>query len=182
MSKSTLSLGDVDVQKILDIFTENPTADAEIKDSSLNFSGKVNVCILAYTQEGELIAIERSVEFAHQEMLHESFSAVKSLSAQVTSISYRLGDSNEIELRFELKLSAQLSSCESIRQVKFVKTVADSELPSDRCALTLYYAQAGEKVWDIAKRYNASMESLCSENSLSEDTLQACGMLLIPHV
>ena len=47
--------------------------------------------------------------------------------------------------------------------------------------LKLYFAQKGEPVWDIAKRYNTSANAIFSENGMEEgDT--ADGMLLIPIV
>lgn len=176
--KATLSLGDQNVQKIVDIFADESTAMADIRDSALSFSGKINVCILAQSDEGELLCIERQVDISHDEILQKQFSDAKRVCASVSSISYRLCDNNEIELRLELKLSAVLSTINSIRQVTYVNSLSDAAASCDH-ALTLYYAKKGEKVWEIAKRYGASMETLCDENSLTEDILSDNTMLLI---
>lgn len=182
MSKSTLSLGDRNIQKIVDIFSEDATVSADVKDSNLVFSGKVNICILAYTDEGELVSIERQVDLSHHEMLQNAFTDIRNVCADVTSISYRLGENNDMELRLELRLGAVLMNLKPIRQVSCVNSISDTEKPMGNCALTLYYAKEGEKVWDIAKRFSTSMESLCSENSLTEDILSAPTMLLVLNV
>ncbi|MDO4419541.1 MAG: hypothetical protein Q4B92_04170 [Ruminococcus sp.] len=52
----------------------------------------------------------------------------------------------------------------------------------DTCALTLYFAESGEKVWDIAKRYRTDKAALCIENNLKEQSLAEKMLLLIPKV
>ena len=55
------------------------------------------------------------------------------------------------------------------------------EKPRDKsCALTIYYADQGESIWDIAKKYNTSIQSVIEENALESDILQQRKMLLIP--
>ena len=49
-------------------------------------------------------------------------------------------------------------------------------------ALKIYYADEGEGVWDIAKRYNTSVEAIMEENELEGEVLEQRGMLLIPIV
>ena len=38
----------------------------------------------------------------------------------------------------------------------------------------------GEELWDIAKRYGASMMRIMEENELDGDIVKEAGMLLIP--
>lgn len=176
--KPTLSLGDKPVSKILDIFTEECCVTSAIKDSTLSFGGKVNVCILACTEDGELVSIERQVDISAEEILQKDYTDVSACTATVTSVSYRLGDNNDIELRIDLRLSANLSTPCTIRQVNEVMPV-DADITQNRCPLTLYYAHSGESVWDIAKRYNACVDTLCDENGISDEALPDTRMLLI---
>ena len=46
--------------------------------------------------------------------------------------------------------------------------------------LTLYFADKGERLWDIAKHYNTSMDAVKKENNLEVDSLDQRNMLLIP--
>ena len=52
------------------------------------------------------------------------------------------------------------------------------------CSLTIYYADAGETLWEIAKRYHTAMQSVLEANSQLELSPQAGvskrEMLLIP--
>ncbi len=178
VSKPVLSLGEKPVSKILDIFTEECSVNASVKDSSLSFNGKVNVCIIACTEDGELISLERQADISSEEIMQGDFTDVISANCTVTSVSYRLGDNNDIELRLDLRLTATVCTPCTVRQVTEVISV-EGEFSQNYSPLTLYYAQSGEKIWDIAKRYNACVGTLCNENGISDETLTDSRMLLI---
>jgi hypothetical protein len=58
----------------------------------------------------------------------------------------------------------------------------DESRPKDckQKTLTLYFADKGEEIWDIAKSYNTSMDAIRRENNLEVDSLPERSMLLIP--
>ena len=49
-------------------------------------------------------------------------------------------------------------------------------------ALIIYYAKSGEKIWDIARRYNTTVDAVLSANHLEDQPLRADTMLLIPCI
>ena len=60
---------------------------------------------------------------------------------------------------------------------------ANEEKPRQRDtspALVVYYADEGENVWDIARKYCTSMDLINDENDLTEEVLSEPRMLLIP--
>ena len=57
----------------------------------------------------------------------------------------------------------------------------DLPKPQDEdAALVLYYAGAGESLWEIAKQYNTGSQQICAENHLDDDVIDTAMMLLIP--
>ena len=48
--------------------------------------------------------------------------------------------------------------------------------------MTLYYCDCGEKIWDIAKKYNTSEDLIISENLLEGDRIDEAKMLLITRI
>ena len=48
--------------------------------------------------------------------------------------------------------------------------------------MIIYYAEAGEQVWDIAKRFGALPESIISDNALKSDIIENDMPLIIPAV
>ena len=49
-----------------------------------------------------------------------------------------------------------------------------------RSAVTLYFAQEGEQVWEIAKRYHTSVSAIIEENDLESEVMNEGHILLIP--
>ena len=47
-------------------------------------------------------------------------------------------------------------------------------------ALIVYYAQKGEKVFDIARNHNADPQNIIAENALQSDVISSQQMLFIP--
>ena len=108
---------------------------------------------------------------------------------QVVNTTYSISGNNQVELRVVLKLGACIYQ---IRSVEVIKDIAvNGEAPKQKdneFALKLYYAEANEEIWDIAKKYNTGAKAIIEENdmesNLEEDTAKVTTpcMLLIPIV
>lgn len=177
--KSPLYLGERKICRILDIYNDAPTVKAEIKDNTLHFFGKVNVSILGFSEEGELICIDRQIDVDLKEALDKDYTFAKYCSSAITSLSFRMSDNNELELRLDMRLYAVAGKETSVRQVKSAVSSSASASPMGENSLVLYFASKGEKVWDIAKRYSTSLKSICEENDLTEEELSVSRMLKI---
>ena len=177
--KSPLSLGDKKICKILDIMTETPVVSLHLEDKTLHFKGKVNVSILGYTEDSELISVDRQIDVDSAEVIDNTYSCAKHPCAMVSAQSFRMSDNNELELRLDMRMCAVLCAEDTVRHVSSVDSLGDFVSPMGNNALVLYYASRGERVWDIAKRYATSMSSVCEENGIAEDELEDSKMLLI---
>ena len=48
--------------------------------------------------------------------------------------------------------------------------------------MTLYFAESGEKIWNIARKYFADAQEIKQINEINEDVLSCDKMLLIPTI
>ena len=97
------------------------------------------------------------------------------------SISYRISGENSLEVRAGISLHMAVSESISKRIVNEI--TADEEQKRERdktAALTIYYADAGENLWSIARNYCTSVEAIKMQNDLADDVISARGMILIP--
>ena len=101
---------------------------------------------------------------------------------RVASISYRLADDSTVEIRCEIKFAVSAAAKENIRAVSDVEIFEDKPVKPEECALTLYFAQAGESLWSIAKSHNTALDKLIEENSAAAQNEDIPRMLLIPRV
>jgi LysM repeat protein len=86
------------------------------------------------------------------------------------------GDS--LEVRAELAAAGELYARESKRILGAASP--SEEQPPARAPLTIYFSQPGEALWDIAKRYRTTVDSIRRENELSDAAAADGQMLLIP--
>lgn len=180
MTKSSLDLGESKISRVIDIFCDNVAVKPQVSDK-LKLGGKANFCILALDENSELMYIERSVDIENTENLDNTYSVCRDVTAMIKSVSYRLTDDNNMELRAELSVLTKLVKTENLQAVSSIIDCGEIDL-DDACALTLYFAESGEKVWDIAKRYRTDKKALCVENNLNDTCLTDNMLLLIPKV
>ena len=60
------------------------------------------------------------------------------------------------------------------------EALEDKQRKKDPAAVILYYAEPGEQLWDIAKRYGVDCAKIAAENELATETLAERTMLVIP--
>ena len=87
---------------------------------------------------------------------------------------------NTLELRIELGIRA------AIRQMNEVILISDLSIDEkaplkyeNRGAMTIYFAATGENLWDISRRYHASVNDVKSINNIG-DLIDADKMIMIP--
>lgn len=92
------------------------------------------------------------------------------------------------EIRCEVQVCGSLCRMLSRNAITSVTTDPSQPCQKDQgCALTIYYADRGETLWDIAKHYNSSLDAVLEENYSAEDpapesgALPARRMLIIPR-
>ena len=101
----------------------------------------------------------------------------------VNSASYNLTSSNALEVNADIKLSGYLYEESERSFISGVSLDESRPIESDRdIAIKLYYAEAGEEPWEIAKRCHAGVAAITEENELDCERLSEPKMILIPIV
>lgn len=180
MEKLTACIDDGKISKILDIYSDNVTLDTKPDDDSVSASGKINLCIIALDEKSFPVFIERSCDYSHILESARGCNGMFFPMARVSGISFRLTDDSTAEIRCELKISGGAVKTESTKAVDKVDVFEDKPITADNSALTLYFADKGENLWQIAKSHNTKLDLLLKENSLEDITLDSPQMLLIP--
>ena len=148
----------------------------------------LNLCMLAYDDSAGIQFYDKT------EKLDCSF-PVSGMDAQeqrllfcpqltVTGFDYSRS-AGALQVRCEVLVRGcicQLKKCSVMEEI-----VVDEQKPVEReddCSLTIYYADPGENLWEIAKAYHTAMQSVLEANSQlelsQEDAVSKREMLLIP--
>ena len=181
MFKDAVNLSDCDIEEIIDFNVSYQLNNFTINNENIILNSKLNVCILALNSEKEPEYIERCVEF-DKEIDNNGFNNISGVFAQINSVSYRIADNGTIELRCEIKYSITAEKNSTYTLVTSITADEENKIKKRNDALVLYFAGGGEKIWDIAKRYNTRKSLILDENALESDILENPQMLLIPMV
>lgn len=182
LCKNTLDLPETGVSKIIDLWCDAGVTNVRGDGKCIVIFGKLDVAMLALDNEGMPTYLERSLDFEYRHDLKEEYKEVRcEPNVQVLSCGYSLIGLDKIEVRAELKMQAGVYE---VAKYNIVSSIAiDEEKPKAKDhmpALTIYYADDGERVWEIAKRYNTSVDAILRENELEETDALEKRMLLIP--
>ncbi len=84
----------------------------------------------------------------------------------VTGSDYILNSGDTLDARVEITISAAVFSVSTVNVVTDIAGSAKGRKSRPEAALTVYFADKGEKVWDIARHYNTTADKIISENNL----------------
>lgn len=182
ISKGTIEIGDNGISEILDASGELTNIKSFINETSIKFEGKVNVCILARDNEEIPFYLERLVEFKHETDIPEEDNFILcEENIILKSCECKIIGQNSVEVLLEIQIGAFVFSEKVYKSVTDI--YVDEEKPKQKdknTALTIYYGDEGEELWDIARKYCTSVEKIKEENELDEDTLKDRSMIFIP--
>ena len=168
--------------KILDIWSNSSSVNFVSKDSSSGFDGKVNICVLALNPDFVPFYLEREIHFSKD--LYNSLNTDTNFFetfVSIPQIEYKIVNNDSIEIKINIQITASIyekTKCNIVDSVTANDSVPKSK--DSNTALTIYYANSGESIWDIAKRYGTTMEKIQDENEIDFEILESDRAILIP--
>lgn len=184
MCKSTVKIPQGEMSCVYDICCDFTNESSKFENGSITISGNLDTSVLALDNENMPTLFEKSCPCEMKiETRCEDADILFNPSIAVSSISYSLISGSEIEIRAEIRVCGNLYRYCFYDVVNTVSIDENSKkAPCADAVLRLYFAECGERVWDIAKRFNTSVDAVILENNLESDTLPEKSMLLIPMV
>ena len=182
MEKMSVCVDSGKISKILDIYADTITMGAAPAEGNLCVNGKVNLCMLALDGDGFPMFVERNCDYSHMLSSSEGCDSLCFEKVRSSGLSFRLSDDSTAEIRMELKITGGAVKNDCTRVVTDVEVFEDRPVVSEDCALTLYFADAGENLWDISKAHNTRLSMLMRENNRDAIELESAQMLLIPKL
>jgi hypothetical protein len=184
MLRLSVETASVDISGITDCTATPSIMNVKFDGKEIIIEGSMAISIIASESNGSPISIEKAIPFVLKEDIINTSEVMRcEPELTVTSVAYSMMGIDKIDLRIECVLEAAIFGV-SYENVIAEMIIDDSseKVCVPRKTLTLYFADKGENIWDIAKRYNTSMNAIKRENNLEDDELCDRSMLLIPKV
>lgn len=178
--KKILSLPNGDVVKILDIWCNSGSTNMKYENKSAVLCGNISACVIYESSDGMPDFFERIIDFEYPINFEEDIiSPYCHPKVKVSNCEFSITPSGEPEVKLELIIQANIYDTYAYSVI--TELDVDENTPTkNKSSLIAYYADRGEKVWEIAKQFCAKRSEFLKINHLTEDTVQSAKMLLIP--
>ncbi|NLA76748.1 MAG: DUF3794 domain-containing protein [Clostridiales bacterium] len=179
LCKESLDVSATGISKIYDLACEEAGRVCAFENGKVRVGGILNVSMLAADIEGQLTFLERQMKYEYTyEPRYAAESCECRACATVTAAGFVINSRDEVAIKAELKISGQVY--ETFREEAVIELEA-GEAPEIRAAaLTIYYPDVGESLWDIARRDNTTVSVIVNENRRDGEIINEKRMLLIP--
>lgn len=152
------------------------------ENNELMIYGTLNVSVLANDADNNALMLDKSEVFEHTipfDIL--SSNAVVSIEAMILSTSYTMQSGKQVDVSSDVYVKICVNNTMELKAAYNI-TVDDSKAKENdnTYALKVYYADPGESVWKIAKKYNTSINAIINENDIEDEVISERKMLLIP--
>ncbi len=179
--RNTVSFGDIKIKEVIDVHTVSMTSDKKFTDSQAVFFGTLKLGFLLNTEDEGIIYEESAVDFSFKKSIDNSDGASDCIySLTLTGTGFTIASENSVDLRSEYELNALIQSKTTLTAITDIEYDGKRE-NAGNAFITVYYADKGEKLWDIAKRFKTDAQLIKDENSLTAETLEEDMRLIITN-
>lgn len=171
------------ISSVIDVSCECGTVAAAFEESQMTVKGTLIASVLAQDSDGKCVCIEKKLPFTHEFEIEPCADHSADIKAIITGCSYSMKSDDSIELRAQIDISGLVCCKKQLSVITDITAEDNSEKQiGDMPAIVLYFAKPQESVWDIAMRYNTSVDLIMGANGLDNDILATDTVLLIPGV
>lgn len=151
------------------------------QDKTISVDGVLDISM--FIREGESYrSIDKGFPFTLKQELKQLGGRMRcEVKPCVLGMDWSVG-SEKVELKTELVCSMSVFSKETVDVVAGVELDIEHPLaPTIAAPLVVYYAEKGERLWDIARKYSTSVAAIKNINDLNKDVLEDKCLLLIAN-
>ncbi|GHU56061.1 hypothetical protein FACS1894132_13050 [Clostridia bacterium] len=182
--KSDVQVTEGEITGVHDVWTDVTNVNVLSGDGEFTVTGTLHNTVIATNSESTPFTIDTSQPFEYS-IAYDSVTPYSTIDVDITpaGTQYTLNTGSSISLKTDLRIAATITNSEEYDALTDLQI--DSTIPLERdgdYALKLYYGNEGESLWDIAKRYNSSVDSIIEDNEELENIscLATNSMILIP--
>ena len=140
--------------------------------------------MLGTDADGAPVYFEQAQDVAQEYQLEtKADSYLTELFITVQDCQYETQEKNKLQYHCKLQVDGMVLGVIPVSFITGIKVDETREKKREnQSAMTIYYADAGENIWSIAKRYNTSLSAVMEENGLEEEILPEKQIVLIPMI
>lgn len=178
--KATLTYKDGEVGEVISISGRVGCLTYKTGENNLYIGGRLYIGAFACDESGKPIYLETTTDFEEKLPLDNAAEIKVYACAEVGSVQYNIMSSNSVDVTVLIKVCGYTTA---VVTKQLIGDISVNEQTADKgeYGLKLYYSQAGESVWNIAKRCRTSAKGIRKENGIDGDRVDGARVLLVPY-
>lgn len=171
----------VSVDCVLAVWCSDIKCNFTAKEDKCSIGGTYQATVLYRDSDGQAGTVQKPVDFEYSLKLNEKAERILPyVSVQISGCSCSVTGDSRLELKTEIILSGIVLSSLIKKYISSIEISEENKKSEKACALTIYFCEKGETLWNIARRYNTTVDAIMQENELNSETVAESGMMLIP--
>ncbi len=172
---------DESISSVVDIWCEVQSSKVRYESGKLCLSAVLLAGMLICDSEDNVSYFEKPIEFewSHETQCDSEFSFTPEI--EVSSVGFAILSANCLELRADITLTGAVYEKSELSLITDMQILTDKPCCSGKKGgMMICFTGEEECVWDIARRYNASINEIMEINELEGDTFKGQKMILVP--
>lgn len=171
-----LTIPELTSASLLDISVVPSINEMKKNGNKVTVEGSANLDMLYYDTEKKKIDIKK-IELPFQKTFE---STCEDINIVVSNLEYTLRDNGQLDLKMLLKVVCEDVNNLSLNLITKIEQTENKNVPV--ASLVIYYVQAGDSLWKIAKKFKTTVDLIKVANNLKDDLIYPGQQLLIPKV
>lgn len=183
LCRGNADLSTTGVTKVLSFVCQNTSSVFSVTEDGVAIHGEVTADIIYEDANGEVAFAQRQIPFEYKRQLKYDGDTLNCTPhCTATACSYVMSEGNKLDVRIEIYIHGFVMS-EKEKSVVTEIEVDETKVKALKTAsLTVYFAECDESLWNIAEKYNTTVDAIMRENHLTNNTVEKKCKLLIPKV
>ena len=180
--KKNLEFSDGSLTAVADMWCNVKIENINLTNKNLYINGTVIASIIAIDTDEMPSFYEKMIDFEYNYPINIPETNLRCEPIiTVSSANYTITGTGNMEFRVELCIDAVIYEDIKIPLISEVEINEKRPIENKNSgAMTIYFASVGEKVWDIARKYCASVREIKQINDINSEILENDTMILVP--
>lgn len=183
LCRGTADLSTTGMTKILCFTCQNTTSTFVVVEDGIVIRGEVTTDIIYEDANGDIAFAQRQIPFEYKRPLQSSGETLNCKPhCQAVASSYVINEGNRLDVRIEIHIHGFVFSEKEKSIVSEINIDKSKAKAIKTASLTVYFAECDESLWNIAEKYNTTVDAIMRENHLTGNTVEKKCKLLIPKI
>ena len=181
--KDILNLEDCkpEVAEIFNVMSKHNVSDCKIEDGKVWIEGSVQniILYLANNEEQPVFCFKKEIPFKHQVDIKGICDSMKCYNnLDIEHCNYSMVSSDQVEIRTVIGVDCRVYTKSSLPVITKISEGTMEEkkfMPS----IIIYFAQPGDTLWKIAKKYNTTVDDILKMNNIQDKDVIMPGQQIV---